>query len=102
MSVGPEPAYPFDVVPCGCLVAGVALADFGVRLVGNLGAHRTEVRRLVTRGDRMALSTVPARWRRMPIRRDRPPLRTVAGGTVHPKLTVVWILSCMTDNTVQA
>ncbi len=50
----------------------------------------------------MALSTVPGRWRRMPIRRDRPPLRSVAGGTAHYELKVVWILLCMTDNTVQA
>ncbi len=101
VSVGPEPSDPFDVIPCGVLVAGVALVDFGVRLVGNLGAHLPEVRRPVTRRDRMALSTVPGRWRRMPIHRDRPPLRPVAGGTVHSEFTVVWILLCMTDNTVQ-
>ncbi len=101
VSVGPEPTNRFDVIPCGRLVAGVALVDLGVRFVGNLGAHHTEVRRLVTRRDRMALSTVPGRWRRMPIRRHRPVLRTVAGGTVHSEVTVVWILHRVADNTVQ-
>ena len=54
------PADPFNVIPRRRLVAGVALVHLGVRLVGNLRAHLTEVRRSMTWRAKMA--PMKRRW----------------------------------------
>ncbi len=95
------PADPLDVIPGGVLVAGIALVDLGVGLVGNLCAHITEVPSAMARRGWMALSTIAGAGRGVPERRDRPAFHAVTGVAPRPELTAMWIFLRVTGGTVQ-
>ena len=90
-----------DVVPRSRLVAGVALVDLRVGLVGDSPGNHLEVFHIVTRRSLMALGAIGRARRRMLKCRNRPLGCRVARSAVLPQKSEMFVFCAVARSAVE-